>query len=273
MVTIEVGVGLVRADLADQLDLDPADAVAVERHRLRRLEVHDGPLDPVGHALDLDDGLDNGALVEGFGQLASARPGEWSAIPCTGTGPRRAAHAFSGGSGTSTETESFAIRYVRLRLRIDLVGGISAASLALVGTFLTALACPCRRRSWQRPAPCRRSRRTCPASSRRRCRRPCRSPCSTLSAFLRCRTSLALSRNPIGSPFSVPVAPPRQSCTDARSPQPPRFAEDPSLHPPDRLDERRRRPGRCRSPIDVIATLDGSSMNFSRASGIAKITT
>ena len=59
-----------RFDLADQFDLHAADTDAVERHRLRRFVVHDGPLDPVGHALDFHDRLDDRALLQGFGQLA-----------------------------------------------------------------------------------------------------------------------------------------------------------------------------------------------------------
>src|SRR5688572_7255423 len=56
------GAGRRWLDLADQLDLDSALAVAVERHRLRRLPVHDRPVDAVEHALDLQDRRDLGAL-------------------------------------------------------------------------------------------------------------------------------------------------------------------------------------------------------------------
>src|SRR6478752_3847832 len=52
--------------------VDPsADGVAVEGHRLGRLEVDDGPFDSVGHALHLDDRFDDGTLFQGFGQFAA----------------------------------------------------------------------------------------------------------------------------------------------------------------------------------------------------------
>jgi NAD(P)H-dependent flavin oxidoreductase YrpB (nitropropane dioxygenase family) len=61
-------------DLADPLHLDPTRPNAVERHRFRRLKRNNCPPDPVGHALHLDDGLHNGALVDGFRQLGSPHP-------------------------------------------------------------------------------------------------------------------------------------------------------------------------------------------------------
>src|ERR1700739_3005390 len=58
----------------DHLDLDTADALTVERHALRWLEMHDRPFDSVGHALDFDDRLDDGALFQLLGQLAPPPP-------------------------------------------------------------------------------------------------------------------------------------------------------------------------------------------------------
>lgn len=65
------GAVLFRRYLSDQLDFDTTHTVAVERHALRGFVPHDRPLDPVGHALDLDIRLDDRALLEHFGQLAA----------------------------------------------------------------------------------------------------------------------------------------------------------------------------------------------------------
>src|SRR5208283_2716586 len=61
-------------DFGHQLDLDTTDAIAVERHAFRWLVAHDRPFDPVVHALDLDDRLDDRALIYVVGQLAAPHP-------------------------------------------------------------------------------------------------------------------------------------------------------------------------------------------------------
>ena len=85
--TVEPVVG--GLDLADELDLHAAPAVTVKRHGLWRFVIHDGPLDPVGHALDFDDRLDDRALLQGVRQFAPPHPVDASAIPCSAIDRRR----------------------------------------------------------------------------------------------------------------------------------------------------------------------------------------
>ncbi len=167
-----------RRDLSDQLDLYPTTTIAVEGQGVRRLVVHQRPLHAVQHALDFDDRVDDRALFEGFRQLRP--PGPVDAEPLVVPGQIRGVlHAFSGGNGTSTETDNLAISYCCGSFLVD---GVLGGFLRLVDLLARYL-------------PCVFSSMTSPAFSM---------ACSTLSAFCDKRC-FALSRNPISPPYRFDI--------------------------------------------------------------------